>query len=101
MPSEAYAFASGGQAWDINLLPELNTGDREIRSVAKYAKENLLASGWISGEQAVLGKSIVLEARYGKGRVVLFGFRPHFRGQSFGTFKLLLNAIYLGSAAKL
>ncbi len=101
MPKEAYAFAAGGQAWDINLLPELNTGDREIRSVAKYAKTNLLASGWLSGEQIVLGKNIVLEARYGKGRVVLFGFRPHFRGQSFGTFKLLLNAIYLGSAAKL
>ena len=52
-------------------------------------------SGWISGERAVLGKSLLAEARYGKGRVVLFGFRPQHRGQPFGTFKLLLNAIYL------
>ncbi len=101
MPANAFVFASGGQAWDINLLPELNKGEREIRSVAKYAKESLLASGWLSGEKIVLGKHILLDARYGKGRVVLFGFRPHFRGQTFGTFKLLLNALYLGSAVKL
>jgi hypothetical protein len=31
----------------------------------------------------------------------LFGFRPQFRGQSFGTFKLVLNSIYLGSAKPL
>jgi hypothetical protein len=30
--------------------------------------------------------------------VVLFAFRPQFRGQPFGTFKFLLNAVYLASA---
>jgi len=98
MPAEAFGFSSGGQAYEITLVPEVNKGAREVRSVAKYAKEKLLASGWISGERAVLGKDILLDVRYGKGRVVLFGFRPQFRGQSYGTFKLLLNAIYLGSA---
>ncbi len=101
MPAEAYAFSSGGQAYDINLMPEYNRGDREVRSVAKYAAKDLLASGWISGERAVLGRHILVDARYGKGHVILFGFRPQFRGQSFGTFKLLLNAIYLGSAKPL
>jgi len=98
MPAEAIAFSTGGQAFEISLLAEYNKDDREIRSVAKYAEADLLASGWVSGERAVLGKHILLEARYGKGRVVLFGFRPQFRGQTFGAFKLLLNAIYLASA---
>jgi hypothetical protein len=101
MPKEATAFSNGGQAWDISLLPEYNKGEREVRSVARYASANLLASGWISGERVVLGKHILLDVRHGKGRVILYGFRPHFRGQTFGTFKLLLNAIYWGSARAL
>jgi len=32
---------------------------------------------------------------------VMYGFRVQHRGQPFGTFKLLLNALYLGSAKKL
>lgn len=101
MPKDAYAFSSGGQAWDLTILPEFNKGDREVKVVAKYASSNLLASGWISGERQVQGRSILIEARHGQGRVVLFGFRPQFRGQTFGTLKFLLNAIYLGSAKPL
>ncbi|HEU0138173.1 MAG TPA: M14 metallopeptidase family protein [Bryobacteraceae bacterium] len=101
MPEGAIAFSSGGHAWDITLLPEYNRDGRRVRSVARYAKSSLLASGWLSGEKVVLGKEILVEARHGNGKVVLFGFRPQFRGQPFGTFKFLLNAIYLGSAQKL
>ena len=98
MPQEAFAFASGGIAWDISLLKDFNKDDREVKSVARYATRDLLASGWISGERAVHGKTILAEARHGKGRVVLFGFRPQFRAQSVGTFKFVLNAIYQASA---
>jgi hypothetical protein len=31
----------------------------------------------------------------------VFGFRPQYRGQSFGTFKFVLNSLYLGSAKPL
>ncbi|MBI3758601.1 MAG: hypothetical protein HY269_02465, partial [Deltaproteobacteria bacterium] len=48
-----------------------------------------------------LGKPILVEARHGAGRVLLFGFRPQHRGQTFGTFKFVLNAVYLGSAKRL
>jgi hypothetical protein len=101
MPPEAYAFTTGGQAWDVTLLREFNKGDREIKPVARYASSNVLASGWLSGERVVAGKHILVEARHGKGRVVLFGFRPQFRAQSAGTFKLLLNALYLAAARPL
>jgi hypothetical protein len=101
MPSESMAFQSGGQAWDVSLLSDFNKGERAVRSIARYATKNILASGWLSGEQVVAGRTILAEARHGKGRVILFGFRPQFRGQSFGTFKFVLNALYLGSAKRL
>jgi hypothetical protein len=101
MPKETVVFSNGGYAFEITLLPEYNKGDRETRSVVRYAGANLLASGWVSGERSALGKSILVDARHGRGRVVLFGFRPQFRGQPFGTFKLVLNAIYHASAESL
>ncbi|MBS1827143.1 MAG: peptidase M14 [Acidobacteria bacterium] len=101
MPRDAHLFTTGGQAWDINLMSEFNKGDRETKAVVRYASKDLLASGWLSGERTITGKAALVQARHGQGQVVLFGFRPQFRGQTFGTFKLVLNAIYLGSAKKL
>ncbi|MBL8222794.1 MAG: hypothetical protein JNL62_26375 [Bryobacterales bacterium] len=101
MAKDAYLFTTGGQAWDINLMSEYNKGDRETRALVRYANTNLLASGWLSGERTITGKAAMVHARHGQGQVVMFGFRPQFRGQTFGTFKLVLNAIYLGSAKKL
>lgn len=101
MPEEAIAFFNGGQAYEETLAPEYNKGDGEVRTVARFAARDLLASGWVSGESAVLGKGAVMEARHGEGRVVLFGIRPQFRAQPYGTFRLLLNAVYLASAKAL
>ena len=101
MPKEAIAMTTGGTAFDITVAAMYNQGERKVTSVARFADTNLLASGWAQGERAVVGRHALLEAKYGGGRVVLFGFRPQFRGQPYGTFKLLLNAIYLASAQPL
>lgn len=94
MPEKAYATVTGGQAFDITLAPQYNKGGRAVEVLASYASSNLLASGWLSGERAAAGKPAALTARVGDGKVVLFGFRPQFRGQTFGTLKLLLNSVY-------
>jgi hypothetical protein len=97
MPADAYVFSSGGQAYESTLLPDYK-GDLEVRIVGRYAATDVLASGFLSGEKSVAGRPLLVDVRYGKGHVELFGFRPQFRGQTFGTFRLVLNAIFLSAA---
>ncbi|HSE36246.1 MAG TPA: M14 family zinc carboxypeptidase [Blastocatellia bacterium] len=62
--------------------------------VARFAETNqLLLSGWLLGAEKIAGKGAIVEVRQGKGRVVMFAFRPQYRGQSVATFPLLFNAI--------
>ncbi len=70
----------------------------DVQEVTKYASKDLVMSGWAKGHDRYLkDKSAMLNVGYGKGRVILFGFRPQFRGQTHGTYKLLFNSIYSGA----
>ena len=69
----------------------------DVNAVATYPEFNPLMSGWLEGEKRIRQKTALLETPLGEGRVILFGFKPQHRGQSYGTFKLLFNAIYYSS----
>ena len=50
------------------------------------------------GQDKYIGsKAAVIKAGYGSGSIVLFAFRPQFRGQPRATYKLIFNAIYEGT----
>ena len=73
--------------------PEAN-----VYEVTAYASKDLLMSGWAMGEEKHLKKkSAMVHLPYGNGNIVLFGFRPQFRGQSRGTYKLIFNSIFMGA----
>ena len=80
-------------AWVEDALAFETTGD-DARVVARFsdAKEVLL-SGWLLGAEKIANKGAIVEARRGRGRVVMFAFRPQYRGQSIATLPFLFNAI--------
>lgn len=63
--------------------------------LARYSKQtNPLESGLLLHPEAIEGKAAAVEMVYGRGRIVLFGFKPQFRGQSHATYKYLFNELY-------
>ena len=62
--------------------------------VARYAKQDLLLSGWIDGEEYLSGKQAVFEVPVGRGRIIVIGFRCQFRAQTRVTYKLLFNSLF-------
>jgi hypothetical protein len=80
-------------AYFINSSAFEATDSGRVRVVARYAKEKLLRSGWLLGEKHIAGRIALAEVKLGKGRVILFGFRPQHRGQTWGTFPFVFNAI--------
>ncbi len=85
MPRNTVAYFINSQAFEST--------DPKVRVVARFAKDNLLRSGWLLGEDKLRGKIAMAEVPFGNGRVVLFGFRPLHRAQAWATMPFVWNAI--------
>jgi Zinc carboxypeptidase len=86
MPEQIAIWSEGSPAWDVT---------EGIRVIARYPESKVLASGWLLGEKYIAGKAALVEAPYGKGRIILFGMRPQYRAQSYQTFKMFFNSLAL------
>ncbi len=109
MPKESIAWFENGPVFEVGSSgfsrpspaggpPEGGTpngGMPEIRVIARYPSDpsKILLSGWALGAEKIAGKAALVEVRMGKGKIILFGFRPQYRGQSLATYPLLFNAI--------
>jgi hypothetical protein len=86
MPDEFTVWFENSPAFDIPA------GGR-AQAVVRYREADVLASGWLLGENKLHGKAAVVEVPVGSGRIVLFGMRPQYRAQSYLTFKMFFNSL--------
>ena len=90
MPEKAAVF--------VDSSPVFETLDGfKGKVLAKYAETGSpLLSGYLIGEKYLQGKAAALDVELDQGHVVLIGFRPQWRGQPFGTFRVVFNSALYG-----
>ena len=87
MPKDADIFVFGGPAFET-------TAGFDGSVLASYPVDGSpLRSGYLLGEKYLQGKAAAIDARVGDGHVILLGFRPQWRGQPFGSFRVLFNSL--------
>jgi hypothetical protein len=63
-------------------------------TVLRFADaDDLLISGLLQNGAALAQRAAVVDARYGRGHTVLFAINPIWRGETFGSYALVFNAI--------
>ncbi len=92
LPSQVAAFIDEGIAFETT-----NPGaDMQRWILATYPEDprDILLSGWIHGEERLTRKAAAVALTYGKGKIVLLGFRAQNRGQTHATFPFVFNSLY-------
>ncbi len=102
MSKDVNAYFINSSAFELFDKPAPKSSDvyegparAEVKVIARYAKDNVLRSGWLRGEERIKDRVALAEVVMGKGRIILFAFRPQHRGQTWGTFPFIWNAINL------
>ena len=90
MPAETPAMFSDSVPIETYLPPSVGW-DRHV--AARFAKDDLLMSGWLIGGDRIARKGAVVDITHGKGHIVLVGISAQYRNQSHGAHKFLLNAL--------
>ncbi len=89
LPADPIVMFERGPAFDTK--PEFKGA-----VLARYGRDRSpLESGYLTGPDRLEGKIAALDVNYGKGHVILLGFRPQWRGQSHGAYKFFMNALYV------
>jgi hypothetical protein len=95
MPKEAAAFVDAPMAFATSTPPA--GVKRTVLAWYPSDEQDILVSGWIKGADKLENKAAAVAFEFGKGKIVMFGFRVQHRAQTEGTFKMLFNAIWWGA----
>src|SRR5690606_14727155 len=87
------------EALELNVEQQRNNPrvippEMRPKAIVRWADaDELLVSGLLDNGKEMAGRVAVVDARYGRGHVVLFANNPVWRGATIGSYALLLNAI--------
>jgi hypothetical protein len=94
MPKDTIAWAEDSPVFEVTNDPNASVPASNVHVIASYpVDKDPLLSGWLLGGDLIKGKAALVEVTMGKGRVILFGFRPQYRAQSLATYPLFFNAL--------
>ena len=96
LPAETFGFYINSPFFDVTD----GFASQRANVVARYPNTDIVASGWLKGEDLMAGRAAVVEVEMNPGRLVLFGLRPQHRAQTQATFPLLFNALYQSAAGE-
>jgi hypothetical protein len=92
MPAEADVVVSSSPVF-------ATTDGFEGAVLAKYpAQGSPLRSGFLHGEERMRGYAAAIDVKRGNGHIVLIAFQPQWRGQPYGTFRVVFNSAFFGRA---
>ena len=65
-----------------------------------FGERDLLISGWLEGENELVRKSVLVDYRKDKGRIILIGPDIIHRTHSEGTYKIMFNSLLTAAEVK-
>ena len=92
LPPEIAIYSDRNIAFDT--MPPGNELQRWVLLSYPDDARDVLLSGWINGAEHLTRKAAAVALTYGKGRIVLYGFRPQHRGQTHATFPMVFHALW-------
>ena len=94
LPAETFGFYNNSPFYEVGA----GFASHRVSVIARYPSTDIVASGWLKGEEFMAGRAAVVQVDMNPGRLILFGLRPQHRAQTQTTFPLLFNALYLSTA---
>jgi hypothetical protein len=95
MPQQTIAWAEDSPVLEVvyrDVITEVPASN--VTVIASYPRtRHPLLSGWLLGANWMLNRAALVEVKLGKGRLILFAFRPQYRAQSLATYPLFFNAL--------
>ena len=87
---EAFPISQEQRRNGINIIPP----ELRPRVIFRYAdNKDLFVSGLLDGGDEIAQRPMIVDVPTGRGHVVLFSNNPMWRGQTKGSYFLVLNAI--------